>query len=140
MQQLLHFSEDPNIEIFRPHVPASSPGDPLMVWGARSDALFGLVRTMQRGLDGVGALRLPTLYLYGAHDPIIPRGAVRRAVRALPAGVRTVCYRDGWHLLTRDLEGPLVWRDVLEFIRDPVRPPPSGAPPIAVAGKSACAG
>jgi hypothetical protein len=32
MPHLLHFSEDPDIEVFRPHVPASSPDNPPMVW------------------------------------------------------------------------------------------------------------
>src|ERR1700759_1694524 len=32
MPHLLHFSEDPNIAIFHPHVPASSPERPPMVW------------------------------------------------------------------------------------------------------------
>lgn len=32
MQTLLHFSEDPNIAVFRPHVPASSPDNLPMVW------------------------------------------------------------------------------------------------------------
>lgn len=32
MPHLLHFSEDPRIEVFRPHVPASSPDNPPMVW------------------------------------------------------------------------------------------------------------
>jgi acylglycerol lipase len=113
--------------------------DPLMTWGARFDALYGLVSTMQRAQDGVASLRIPTLYLYGAHDPIIPRGAARSAVRKLPPLARTACYRNGWHLLTRDYEGPLVWRDVLAFIRDPAAPLPSGAPPIAISGKAACA-
>jgi len=104
--------------------------DPLMIWGARSDALYGLVTTMQRAHDDVGALRLPTLYLYGAHDEIIPRGAATRAARRLQPTARTAWYRNGWHLLMRDEEGPLVWRDVLAFIRDPAAPLPSGAPAI----------
>jgi hypothetical protein len=32
MNVLLHFSEDPTIQLFRPHVPASSPHNPPMVW------------------------------------------------------------------------------------------------------------
>src|SRR5580765_728029 len=32
MPHLLHFSQDPNIKVFRPHVPASSPDNPPMVW------------------------------------------------------------------------------------------------------------
>lgn len=104
--------------------------DPLMVWGARSDALFGLVTTMQRAQDDIGRPRVPTLYLYGAHDEIIPRDAALKAVRALPPTARTAWYADGYHLLMRDEDGPKVWRDVLAFIRDPAAPLPSGAPPI----------
>ena len=36
----------------------------------------------------------------------------------------------GWHLLTRDHQGPVVWADILAFLRDPAAPLPSGAPPI----------
>jgi alpha-beta hydrolase superfamily lysophospholipase len=104
--------------------------DPLMIWGARSDALYGLVTTMQKASDGVGGLRAPTLYLYGAHDEIIPHGAAVKAVKRLPPMARTAYYRHGWHLLMRDEEGPVVWRDVLAFIRDPSEPLPSGAPAI----------
>jgi hypothetical protein len=32
MPHLLHFSEDPNIEVFQPHVPASAPDNSPMVW------------------------------------------------------------------------------------------------------------
>jgi|SRR5579871_3213472 len=32
MPHLLHFSEDPSIKVFEPHVPASSPDEPPMVW------------------------------------------------------------------------------------------------------------
>jgi len=31
-QTLLHFSENPDIRVFEPHVPASSPHNPPMVW------------------------------------------------------------------------------------------------------------
>jgi alpha-beta hydrolase superfamily lysophospholipase len=111
--------------------------DPLMIWGARSDALYGLVTTMQRAQEDVGRLRAPTLYLYGAHDEIIPRDAALKAVRNLPRDARTAYYQDGWHLLMRDKEGPLVWRDVLAFIRDPAAPLPSGAPPVRSAREPA---
>jgi acylglycerol lipase len=104
--------------------------DPLMIWGARSDALYGLVTTMQKASDDVGGLRTPTLYLYGAHDEIIPRDAAAKAVKRLPPTARTAYYRDGWHLLMRDEEGPVVWRDILSFMRDPAAALPSGAPAI----------
>jgi alpha-beta hydrolase superfamily lysophospholipase len=104
--------------------------DPLMIWGARSDTLYGLVGMMDRAADVMGGIAAPTLYLYGAHDQIIPKHAAFRAARRLKPGNQTVYYADGWHLMTRDHQGPLVWRDILGFIRDPAAPLPSGAPPI----------
>ena len=101
--------------------------DPLMVWGARSDTLYGLVRLMQHAWSASGRSATPTLYLYGAHDPIIPRNAAFSAARRLKPTDRSAYYADGWHLLTRDREGPLVWADILAFVRDPKAPLPSGA-------------
>jgi alpha-beta hydrolase superfamily lysophospholipase len=105
--------------------------DPLMIWGARSDALYGLVDTMQRAQDDAERLgSVPTLWMYGAHDEIIPRPATDTAVRSLPKDVRTADYPDGWHLLLRDLHAELVWSDTLAFIRDPAGALPSGVGPI----------
>jgi alpha-beta hydrolase superfamily lysophospholipase len=106
--------------------------DPLMIWGARTDALYGLVSTMQRAWSEVGAIRAPTLYLYGAHDEIIPRAPTLAALRRLGENVRTAWYANGWHLLLRDRQAPAVWSDVLAFIADPKAPLPSGAPPIRI--------
>lgn len=101
--------------------------DPLMLWGARSDALYGLVRLMGEASDAMGRANRPVLYLYGAHDQIIPRHAARFAMRRLREVDRTAYYPNGYHLLTRDLQGAAVWRDVASYIRDPEAPLPSGA-------------
>jgi alpha-beta hydrolase superfamily lysophospholipase len=107
--------------------------DPLMIWGARSDTLYGLVSTMDRAADDIGKARLPTLYLYGAHDQIIPKAAAFRAAARLKPADRSVYYAKGWHLMTRDRQGPLVWKDIAAFIRDPLARLPSGAPKIPTA-------
>ena len=107
--------------------------DPLMIWGARSDTLFGLVDTMQQAQDDTPRLGgVPTLWMYGAHDEIIPKPATDAAVRRLPGDVRTAYYPDGWHLLLRDLHAELVWNDTLAFIRDPSGALPSGVGSISV--------
>jgi len=112
--------------------------DKLMIWGARSDTLYGLVRLMDRAAKDVGEDRLPTFYLYGANDDIIPKNAAFKAVRRLPPSDRTAYYSAGHHLLTRDKQRAVVIADVLSFIRDPQAPLPSGAPPIpAASGKIA---
>jgi acylglycerol lipase len=111
--------------------------DPLMIWGARSDTLYGLVTAMDRAADDVGKSKLPTLYLYGAHDQIIPKKAAFRAAAQLKPTDRSAYYAKGWHLMTRDHEGPMVWKDILAFIRDPKAPLPSGAPKIPTAPTTA---
>ncbi len=104
--------------------------DPLMVFGTRIDALYGLVSLMEEGAARAGQVRAPTAFLYGAKDEIIPRAAVRRVLGRLPPNVRTALYPDGYHMLLRDLEAQTVWDDVLSFLRDPAAPFPSGAPPL----------
>ena len=104
--------------------------DRLMTWGARSDALYGLVTTMQHGSDDIGRLRVPTLYLMGARDQIIPRAPAEAAARRLPSGDRTAYYAQGWHLLLRDRQAGHVYEDIAAFLRDPEAPLPSGAPPV----------
>jgi len=107
--------------------------DPLMIWGARSDTLYGLVTTMDRAAQDVGKAAPPTLYLYGAHDEIIPRKAAFKAASQLKPYDRSAYYAKGWHLMMRDKQGPVVWKDILAFIRDPTGPLPSGAPKIPTA-------
>ncbi len=104
--------------------------DPLMIWGARSDTIYGLVTMMGRASDAVGKTSVPTAYFYGAHDQIIPKSAAVKAAGQLRPGQRSAYYAKGWHLLTRDRQGPVVIGDILAFIRDPAAPLPSNPPPI----------
>jgi alpha-beta hydrolase superfamily lysophospholipase len=104
--------------------------DPQMIWGSRFDTLYGLVSLMETAWQKIDSLRVPTAYMYGAHDQIIPPpAAISAAARLRPPG-RTLYYEHGWHLLLRDLQAETVWRDSVAFIRDPNAAPPSGAPPI----------
>jgi alpha-beta hydrolase superfamily lysophospholipase len=105
--------------------------DPLMIFGSRFDTLYGLVSLMETAWQGVDQMQpVPALYMYGAHDQIIPPpAAISAAARLRPPG-RTLYYRRGWHLLLRDLQAETVWADAEAFIRDPAGPAPSGAPPI----------
>lgn len=105
--------------------------DPLMIWGARSDALFGLVSAMQTASREAADLKIPTLWQYGAHDEIIPPHATLAALRGASPTVRTAWYRDGWHLLLRDRHADQVWADDLAFLRDPEGALPSGAPALS---------
>jgi esterase/lipase len=85
---------------------------------------------MQHAEEAIGRIRLPTLYAYGAHDVLIPHKAAEHAAARLGPNGRTAFYKNGWHLLNRDLHAEVVLADVVSFIRDPFAPLPSGAPPI----------
>ncbi|WP_374533601.1 lysophospholipase [Phenylobacterium sp.] len=104
--------------------------DPLMTWGARSDALYGLVGLMETAWKSTGEIKVPVLYIYGANDQIIPKDPSFEAAGRLKPTDRSAFYAKGWHLMTRDRQGPVVWDDLLSFILDPAAPLPSGAPRI----------
>jgi alpha-beta hydrolase superfamily lysophospholipase len=108
--------------------------DPLELWGARADALYGLVNTMERASDSVGQVQVPVIYLAGAHDEIIPVPAHLRAAKGLSPTARSAFYPNGWHLLIVDKERERVYRDIESFIRDPAAALPSATPPIPGAG------
>jgi len=113
--------------------------DPLVIKETRVDAVRGLTNLMDRAMDSAADLRVPALVLYGAHEQLIPPVPVARALSKLPrSGPRAAVYPDGWHMLLRDLQAPVVWADVLAWIDDPAAPLPSGAdrsePVIALRG------
>ena len=107
--------------------------DPHMIFATRTDATYGLVSLMQTARERIGRLPHPqrALYLYGAHDDLIPKAAARfAAARLAAAGGRTAWYPDGRHLLTRDLGRDRVLGDVVGFLRDASAPLTSAPPPI----------
>lgn len=104
--------------------------DKHLIFRTRIDAMYGLVDLMQHGQDGLGRIRTPTLYQYGANDDIIPKSAAFRAASKLKLTDQSAYYARGFHMLTRDLAGLVVCADVVAFLRDARAPLPSGAPPV----------
>jgi esterase/lipase len=88
---------------------------------------------MDKAAEDVGKANVPTFYLYGAHDQIIPRKAAFKAASQLKPSDRSAYYTKGWHLMMRDKQGPKVLEDILAFIRDPGGPLPSGTRKIPTA-------
>ena len=104
--------------------------DPLMIWGARSDTLYGLVGLMEKAWSSLGRVQVPVAYFYGANDQIIPKEPTMEAARRLKPDDRSAYYANGWHLLLVDKQAEVVWRDAAAFLKDPLADLPSGAPPI----------
>jgi alpha-beta hydrolase superfamily lysophospholipase len=103
--------------------------DPLVIKATRIDALWGVTNLMDRAAAAASHLRPPALILYGEHDEIIPRRAFCAMVHSLPPqdpGLQLVLYAQGWHMLTRDLEGPRVMADIAAWLRNTDASLPSG--------------
>jgi acylglycerol lipase len=105
--------------------------DPLVIRETRIDTIYGLVDLMDAALASAPLLDAPMLVAYGAKDEIVPKASVRRFVEALPPEPqrrrRLAWYDDGYHMLLRDLEGPVVAADVASWALAPQAPLPSGA-------------
>lgn len=104
--------------------------DPHMIWTTRIDAVYGLVGLMEDASERAPNLQGDVLFLYGAHDQIIPRASALATARKLPRNVRTAYYPNGYHWLLRDLQAPVVYQDILTYLDDPSAPFPSQAPPL----------
>jgi acylglycerol lipase len=122
----LHIQASDNIPMLR-----ALARDPLVIKDTRVDAIWGLVNLMDAALASAPRLHAPLLLMYGAEDEVIPKRPIRRFVRALPPDSRRrrilAYYEHGYHMLLRDLEGPLVIADVAGWVLAPGAPLLSGA-------------
>ena len=96
----------------------------------RIDQLKGAVALMERAHEQVRRLpaTVPVLVSYGAHDQVVPPNGPKRTAPRLPPHVRTVYYKDGYHVLLSDLQREKVISDYLAFIREPAAALPSNEP------------
>jgi alpha-beta hydrolase superfamily lysophospholipase len=128
--QSLHILASDNIPMLR-----GLGRDPLVIKETRVDTIWGLVNLMDAALASAPRLRVPLLVMYGAHDEIIPKQPMRQFVHALPHDRRErstfAYYRRGYHMLLRDLEGPMVAADVAGWVLAP------GAPLLSGTGRGA---
>lgn len=105
--------------------------DPLVIKDTRAGTVSGLVDLMSAALNAGPRFVSPALLLYGERDEIVPREPMARFVEELPARARLrqriALYPKGYHMLLRDLDGPVLIEDVGTWIRDAAAPLPSGA-------------
>lgn len=113
-----------NIEMLR-----AFSRDPLVIKHTRADAIKGLVDLMDQAMRSAPKLQGPILMMIGAHDQIVPPRPQWAAARSLrdPAHQRVAYYKDGWHMLLRDLNGSTVWADIATWIENHNAPLASGA-------------
>ena len=104
--------------------------DPLIIKATRIDTIYGLTDLMEAALVNSGALRMPALILYGEHDEIIPPTPFCQMLNNLPDRAtshwRLILYSDGYHMLSRDLQGEVVIQDMVTWIHNQKSWLPSG--------------
>lgn len=92
--------------------------DPMVIKGARVDALWGLTDLMDRALEVAPTLSVPALVLYGERDEIIPRRPICWMLADLAPSARAAVYPTGYHMLTRDLNADVVLKDLAGWLLD----------------------
>lgn len=100
--------------------------DPLVIKATRADAIWGLADMMDAGLAAAPRVRRPLLVLYGEKDDIVPRRSMGLMLQRLEAPYRLALYPKGYHMLFRDLNGEIVWRDAAAWIGNRQAALPSG--------------
>ncbi len=114
--------------------------DPLVIKETRIDSVSGLVDLMGRALADGSSVTVPSLVLVGAWDEIVPEDSVRRLLARMTGPHWLAYYPDGWHMIFRDIDGPMVWRDVVAWISDQRTPLPSGDERSTLPSSSSTAG
>jgi pimeloyl-ACP methyl ester carboxylesterase len=92
--------------------------DPLFQKKTRVDTLFGLVDLMDAARAAPAHLTdpPPILFLYGAHDQVIPPAPTRAVIAALDGKAVVRRYPNGYHMLLRDLDGAAVQQDTADWV------------------------
>jgi alpha-beta hydrolase superfamily lysophospholipase len=109
----LHPSD--NIEMLR-----ALGRDPLVIKATRVDVLYGVSNLMDRAVQTETAPAGRSFILYGQHDDIIPWDSTCRWLLSQPGASsqvrQTLIYRNGYHMLTRDLQAEVVLEDIADWI------------------------
>ena len=103
--------------------------DPLVVRHIRADAYNGLLAIGDAASAAARQLTVPTLFLYGRADGIIPARLFERAERDLGHVATTIRYPDAPHLILQARGWEAVMADVLAWMQGR-HPPLPGSPGI----------
>jgi alpha-beta hydrolase superfamily lysophospholipase len=111
--QGLHILPSDNIPMLR-----ALSADPLVIKATRFDAIAGLTNLMDEALDAPSSIENPPplLILRGDKDPIIPAAPSDALIAALGDKAQVKRYPNGYHMLTRDLDGARVSADIAAWI------------------------
>jgi len=92
--------------------------DPLTMGAPRIENIAGLVTLMGQAQAACAHFDQPALILYGGHDELIPKAAMKRCWEAIPADapVTLAYYPPDYHLIPRDVERATPDADIIGYI------------------------
>jgi alpha-beta hydrolase superfamily lysophospholipase len=112
----LHPSD--NIEMLR-----AMGRDPLVIKATRVDVLYGVTNLMDAAASTDDVYPGRMLIQYGMKDDIIPLEPTCQWLNSLAAGNEShrqiLIYKNGYHMLTRDLQADVVLDDLAQWILEP---------------------
>ena len=105
--------------------------DPKVIKETRIDTIHGLVDLMDDALAASAKFTERALILYGKRDEIVPVAPTHLMISKLPSDKRNkqwvALYDSGYHMLLRDLQAEIIWKDIAHWILRPGEALPSGA-------------
>ena len=120
----LDITPSDNIEMLR-----ALSRDPLVIRETRIETIHGLVDLMDEAFNQSSEITLETLVLYGEKDDVIPKQPTYEMLKTIADnGIwKIALYENGYHMLLRDLQAEILWRDIVAWIRTRDVKLPSGA-------------
>jgi acylglycerol lipase len=93
--------------------------DPYFQHDSRVDQVYGLVNMMDAAHDAPAKLSdpPPILLLHGEKDQLVPLESTKETIAALGPRADVRDYPNGFHMLMRDLDREIVWKDVDDWIK-----------------------
>ena len=109
--------------------------DPKVIKATRADVLYGIGNLMDGSMTDPDIRITRVLLLYGERDEIIPKAPtcafITGSSRQSKNQWTVVLYRNGYHMLTRDLQAGTVLRDIGNWLLD-AEPGDTALPPDIV--------
>jgi alpha-beta hydrolase superfamily lysophospholipase len=105
--------------------------DPYFQHDTRVDQVYGLVNMMDDAHEAPAKLvnPPPILLLHGEKDQLVPLQSTHDTIAALGDRADVRGYPNGYHMLMRDLDREIVWKDIDDWIVQHSPAQQSGGPP-----------
>ena len=99
--------------------------DPLVIKETRVDAIYGLTNLMDEALESAKNIAVRGIILYGDKDDLIgktPTCEMLANIATSSGDWRFVLYKNGYHMLNRDLQAENVYQDLIQWIDNSPQP------------------